>query len=565
MDVDVGGRRAGAEMDGSVDAFDHVVVGAGAAGCVLAARLSEDSHNRVLLLEAGHRPRGLLQQMPAAAGLVAFRPGLNWGQETLPQRELCGRRLPLAAGKALGGSSAINAMCHLRGHADDYDGWAAAGAAGWSFADLLPYFMASESYRSGGDPAWRGYRGPFATAKATVCGPLQEAFMAAGADHGGLTEDANGFRQEGFFTCDRAIARGRRVSAATAWLYPALGRPNLRLLTGAKAHRVLMERGRATGVAFAWRGRLRHARALQGVTLCAGALRSPQLLMLSGIGPPDHLRAFGIAVVADLPSVGANLQDHIEAQVTLRCRAPVSHSRYLRPDRKLAAGLRWLLTGGGICAQTGFEVGALLRSSQAGASPDLQIFFYPALLDGPLPDTRCHGFGFGMNLNRCHSRGRVRLASSDPEAAPAVDPAYLSHPGDSARLVEAVERARAIAAAPAFARLAGQELAPGPQARGRAAILRWLRQAAVGNWHPAATCPMGDGADAVLDAEGRVRGVEALRVVDASAMPRLVNANPAATVMAMAEKIADLMRARPPLPPRQVTVWRPSPPGRAPA
>ncbi|MBN34596.1 MAG: choline dehydrogenase [Rhodospirillaceae bacterium] len=539
------------ELRDDETSFDNVIVGAGSAGCVLAARLSEDSDRTVLLIEAGNRPRGIVARMPAAAGINFVRPGLNWCLETVPQRELVNRRVFIAAGKGLGGSSAINAMCYMRGHPDDYNGWAEGGAKGWAYADVLPYFKRNEAYDSGGDPTYRGQRGPFVTTKAQIHGRLQEAFVAAGDDdEAGLTDDPNGFRQEGFFTCDRAIRRGERVSSSTAYLDPILDRPNLRILTGAAAHRVVLENRRAVGVAYATDGQLRQVRARHEVILSAGAIRSPHLLMLSGIGPADHLGDNGITVEADLPAVGAHLEDHVEVQVTFGCRQPVSHSRYMRADRKLAAGLRWLLFKDGIGATTGFEAGALIRSTSNLPSPNMQIFLYPALFDETLPTAGVHGFGLGMNLNRCQSRGTIRLGSSDPAARPSIDPAYLTEPDDLELLVDAVERARAIVASSSFDGLRGEEIGPGSKARSRSDIAQWVRHVLIGNWHLAGTCRMGNGSDTVTDSQGRVHGIERLRVVDASSMPRVVNANLAATVMMMAEKISDPIRERPALEPQ---------------
>jgi len=539
--------------DGVADEFDNLVVGSGSAGSIVAARLSEDRDRSVLLLEAGGRPRGLIARMPAAAGLNFIRPTVNWCYQSVAQPELRDRRVLIAAGRALGGSSAINAMCYMRGHPHDFDGWAGNGAPGWSFADVLPYFKRNEAYDSGGDPAFRGYEGPFVTTKARACGAIQEAFLQSGSDdEAGTTDDPNGYRQEGFFTCDRAIRRGERVSTATAYLEPIAARGNLQILTGALVHRILIDRDRAIGVEYLREGRLSRAYARHEVILSAGTIRSPQLLMLSGIGPGDHLRATGIPVIADLPAVGADLEDHIEAQLTFRSRAPVSHSRYMRHDRRLAAGLRWLTLRDGIGATTGFEVGALWRSSRSIGHPDMQIYLYPALLDGALPDRRAHGFGLGMDLNRCRSRGTVRLGSADPQAMPRIDPAYLSDAEDMTLMIEAVEKARTIVAGRAFDSIRGEELAPGPQAKSREAIATWIRETLIGNWHLTGSCRMGMGMDSTTDTEGRVHGIASLRVVDASIMPRVVNANPAGTVMMMAEKISDRIRGRTPLPREQV-------------
>jgi choline dehydrogenase len=535
------------------DEFDDIVVGSGSAGSIVAARLSEDRDRSVLLLEAGTRPRGLIARMPAAAGINFIRPSINWCYQSDEQPELHGRRVLIAAGRALGGSSAINAMCYMRGHPRDFDAWVRDGASGWSFADVLPYFKRNEAYDSGGDPAFRGYDGPFVTTKARAWGAIQEAFLEAGRDEtAGTTDDPNGYRQEGFFTCDRAIRRGERVSTATAYLDPAAARSNLRIQTDASVHRILIEHNRAIGVEYTTAGRLHRAYSRHEIILSAGTIRSPHLLMLSGIGPADHLGALGIPVVVDLPSVGSQLEDHIEAQLTFRSRVPLSHSRYMRPDRTVAAGLRWFAFRDGIGATTGFEVGALLRSSRNPGHPDMQIYLYPALLNGALPDRRAHGFGFGMDLNRCRSRGTIRLASADPRATPRIDPAYLSDPEDLTLMVEAVERARAIVAGRAFDKIRGEELGPGPQAKSRDAIATWIREVLIGNWHLTGSCRMGSGADSATDTEGRVHGIASLRIVDASIMPRVVNANPAATVMMMAEKISDRIRGRAPLPPQLV-------------
>ncbi|HVZ01709.1 MAG TPA: GMC family oxidoreductase N-terminal domain-containing protein [Dongiaceae bacterium] len=528
--------------------FDYVVVGAGSAGCVVAARLAEQADGSVLLVEAGPSRHGIRIDMPAAAYLACADAAYSWRYDTVAQRGLAGRTDAITTGRTVGGSSAINSLCYLRGHAEDFDRWEQQGAAGWRFASVLPYFKRSETRRPEGDPVYRGRGGPLVVTKARPHGPLQEAFLAAGASHpAGITEDPNGYRQEGFFACDQTIDRGIRASADRAFLRPVLRSKEtasrLQILADGLVTGLRMEGARSAGITVARDGRELDFMARREVIVCAGAIRSPHLLMLSGIGPADHLRRHGIAVRADLPAVGAHLQDHVATRLSWRSLRPVSHSRYMRPDRKALAGLRWLLTGGGIGGTTGLEVGAMLRSSEELATPDLQFFLYPALVEGMRPHPSAHGFGIGVNLNRCSSTGTVRLASADPRLPPRIDPCYLSEAEDIERLRRGVELARAIVRDKAFERYRGPEF--GESAPSSGDFAAWARRSVAGNWHPAGTCRMGAPDDGVTRPDGRVHGVDGLRVVDASLMPSITNANLNAPVIMMAERISDMICGRP--------------------
>jgi choline dehydrogenase len=521
--------------------YDYIIIGAGSAGCVLANRLSADPANRVLLLEAGPRDWHPFIHMPAGLAKLVGRKGINWDYDTEPEPALDGRRLWWPRGKVLGGSSSINAMCYVRGHRFDYDEWAELGAAGWHFDAVLPYFRRAENQARGAD-AWHGVGGPLDVADLRYRNPLSAVFIEAAAQAGhARNADFNGANQDGFGWYQVTQRDGARCSTAVAYLDPARARPNLTVVTRALAHRVLFDGARAIGVEYARGGRVLRAEAAREVILSGGALNSPQLLMLSGIGPADHLRAHGIPVRVDLPGVGANLMDHLDACTLQRATQPITYDR--TNDVRIA--LEFYLFRRGIGTSNIAEAGGFARSRLApDARPDLQFHFVPALLDDH-GRNRLPGYGYTVHVCnlRPRSRGHLELASADPAAKVRIFPNYLSDPEgrDLATLVEGVRLSREILAQPAFAPYRGEEILPGVEARDDAAIAAFVRRKAETIYHPVGTCAMGTSANAVVDPELRVRGVEALRVVDASVMPTLIGGNTNAPTVMIAERASDLI------------------------
>ena len=535
--------------------YDYVIVGAGSAGSVLAARLSEDGAARVLLIEAGGANRNPLLSIPMAFVRLFGDERYFWSYDSEPEAAVDNQPRAILHGRGLGGSSSINGMLYVRGHAGDYDAWAALGADGWSWDEVLPYFRRLES-RPDGDPVYRGRSGPISSRSGLGANPLYEAFMAAVQEAGHpFTPDYNGASQWGVSRSQHAITQGRarRSSTLREYLSPAMARSNLRVATGATATRVLFEGRRAVGVEYLQGGRIQRALASQEVVLSAGAYKTPQLLQLSGLGPADMLREHGIAPLEDLPGVGANLQDHLGSFVQRGCSQPVTLLDAMTRRGQLRAGLRYLATGSGLLSHYPTEVMAFLKSDPALDRPDLQFLLAPFLrapAGSSVPSGTVmerHGYCISWCQLRPSSTGSLRLACADPLAPPRVVHNYLAAEEDRACHRHAVAMAREFHAQPAFAPFREEEIDPGPGCTTPEEIDGYIRRTCHTHFHPAGTAAMGSGEMAVVDSKLRVRGIENLRVADASVMPRLVGANTNIPTIMIAEKAADMMRNRTPL------------------
>ncbi len=529
--------------------YDYIIVGAGSAGCVLANRLSEDAAARVLLLEAGGRDWHPYIHIPLGLGRMHDNGMFDWGYQTEPEPNLGNRRIEAMRGKVLGGSSSINVMAYTRGNPGDYDRWAQKGARGWSYADVLPYFRRGETWQNGED-AWRGGAGPLGTEFTKTHDPLYDAWLSAAKANGyPLTPDYNGKQQEGFGRGQFTIRDGRRSSSANAFLRPARGRKNLTVAVNAQTTRVILDGTHAKGVEYIQNGSTARAEAAREVILAAGTFNSPQLLMLSGIGPADHLRGFGIDVAADLP-VGRNLQDHLGAYITYTRPRPGAFHREMRFDRMTVSMIRAYLFGSGPATVVPGGLHAFIKTRPELAVPDIEFMFRgtsasPHLWFPLIRPAFLDGFGIRPTLLHPDSRGELLLGSADPLKPPRIVYRFFTAPNDLSTLREGFKRARELAFHKALDPYRGEEIGPGLKVKTDAEIDDWLKRTVITAHHPAGTCAIGP--DGVLDADLRVRGIERLRVCDASAMPDLVSAHINACVLMMAEKGADLIRGWPPL------------------
>lgn len=542
--------------------FDYIIVGAGSAGCVLANRLSAESSNRVLLVEAGGGDRHLFVQMPTALSYPMAMNRFNWGYYSDPEPGLDDRRISCPRGKGLGGTSSINGMVYVRGNAQDYEEWESLGAAGWGYRDCLPYFKRAESWVGGGG-SYRGESGPLGVSAGNEMrlNPLYRAFIDAGVEAGyPETEDYNAEFQEGFGPMHMTVRDGVRESTSRAYLKPIRHRRNLEVLTRAQVQRIELDGDRATGISVEVLAKIRTITARKEVILAAGSIASPALLQRSGIGDDSHLQSVGITPTHSLPGVGANLQDHLEVYFQFHCKQPVSLNNKLDPISKGIIGARWLLFKDGLGATNHFESCAFIRSRAGLKSPDIQYHFLPAAMryDGT-PSTAGHGFQVHVGPNKPKSRGQVRITSGDATAAPSIKFNYYQHEDDIAAWQQCIHLTREIMLQPAMAAYNGGEIQPGPDVQSEDEIDAWLKQNIESAYHPAGTCRMGPASDplAVVDTAGRVHGLDGLRVVDASIFPSLPNGNINAPVIMAAEKLSDAILNKPPLPAADVPIHLP--------
>ncbi|WP_425359508.1 choline dehydrogenase [Borborobacter arsenicus] len=536
---------------------DFVIIGSGSAGSAMAYRLSEDGKHSVIVIEYGGSDFGPLIQMPSALSIPMNMARYDWGFSTEPEPHLGGRMLVTPRGKVLGGSSSINGMVYVRGHARDFDHWAEEGAAGWSYADVLPYFKRME-HSHGGEEGWRGTDGPLHIKRGPRLNPLYAAFADAGRQAGfELTDDYNGSKQEGFGPMEQTIHHGRRWSAANAYLRPALKRRNVSLVNGF-ARRIVIENQRAVGVEIVTRKQIQVVKARREVIIAASSINSPKLLMLSGIGPAAHLREHGIEVVADRPGVGQNLQDHMELYIQQEATQPITLYSVLNPFSKALIGARWLLFKSGLGATNHFEAAAFVRSKPGVDYPDIQYHFLPAAIryDGKSA-AKSHGFQAHVGPMRSKSRGAITLRSPDPWEKPQIRFNYMSHPDDWADFRHCIRLTREIFGQAAFDPFRGEEISPGSHVQSDEQLDDFIREHAESAFHPCGTCRMGraDDPKSVVDPECRVIGVDGLRVADSSIFPRITNGNLNGPSIMTGEKAADHILGRTPLAPSNQEPW----------
>lgn len=536
---------------------DFVIVGSGSAGSAMAYRLSEDGKHSVIVIEYGGTDFGPLIQMPSALSIPLNMSRYDWGYSSEPEPHLGGRVLATPRGKVLGGSSSINGMVYVRGHAHDFDHWAEQGATGWGYADVLPYFKRME-HSNGGEDGWRGTSGPLNVQRGPRKNPLYQAFVDAGRQAGfELTEDYNGSKQEGFGAMEQTIHGGRRWSVANAYLRPALKRGNVRVVNGF-ARRVVIENQRAVGVEIEARKKIQVVKARREVIIAASSINSPKLLMLSGIGPAEHLKKHGISVVADRRGVGQNLQDHMELYIQQESTQPITLHSVFNPLSKALIGAEWLLFKTGLGATNHFEAAAFVRSKSGVDYPDIQFHFLPAAVryDGKAA-AKSHGFQAHVGPMRSKSRGAITLRSSDPWDKPEIRFNYMSHPDDWEDFRHCIRLTREIFGQSAFDPFRGSEISPGSHVQSDEQLDAFIREHSESAYHPCGTCRMGraDDPTSVVDPECRVIGVDGLRVADSSIFPRVTNGNLNGPSIMTGEKAADHILGRTPLAPSNQEPW----------
>jgi choline dehydrogenase len=540
-----------------MQSFDYIIVGSGSAGSVMTHRLTEAGHT-VLLLEYGGTDRGPLIQMPSALSIPMNMKRYNWGYETEPEPHLGGRRLVTPRGKVVGGSSSINGMVYVRGHAHDFDTWEEMGAKGWGFRHVLPYFKRMENSH-GGEDGWRGSDGPMHVKRGSRLNPLYQAFIDAGRQAGyPVTDDYNGHQQEGFGPMEMTVHNGFRWSAANAYLRPALSSKRVKLVTHAYAQRVLLEGKRAVGVEYRRGGKVISARANREVIVAASSINSPKLLQLSGIGPRGVLKDAGVEIVHELPGVGENLHDHLEVYFQVKCKQPITLNGKLNVFSKGMIGAEWVMFHSGLGSTNHFESCGFIRSAAGIEYPDIQYHFLPAAVryDGRAAFPG-HGFQVHVGPMRTKSRGFVRIQNSKPDASPKILFNYMAHPNDWTEFRACVRLTREIMQQPALTPFRAEEIQPGAAVQTDEEIDSFIREHCESAYHPTGTCKMGARTDrmAVVDEECRLIGIEGLRVADSSVMPQVTNGNLNAPTLMIGEKASDHILGRAPLPPSNLAPW----------